>query len=242
MKPEELEHIAAKLAAPFRALPRADALLKLYPPILMLLARGSPVGPEELAGAVGRPVEEVLSDLGVQRSVEYTEEGEIVGYGLTLRETPHRVTFGGTTLYTWCALDTLMYPAILGRSFEVESPCYETGAPVRVRVSPQGVEAVSPPSAVVSLVVPDDVGDVRNSFCRDVHYFVSAEAAAGWLEEHPDGFVLSVEDAFTVGALRNRDIVGSPDPLGPRPGWEGRSRPDAAVVPTPGGRPPGGVR
>lgn len=220
MKPEELEHIAAKLAAPFEAVPRADALLELYPPILTLLARGRPVVPEELAAAVGRPVEEVLRDLEVQRSVEYTESGEIAGYGLTLRRTPHRVTFGGTTLYTWCALDTLMYPVILGQTFEVESPCHGTGAPVRVRVSPQGVEAVSPPSAVVSIVVPDDVRDVRESFCNYVHYFSSPEVAAGWLERHPDGLLLPVEDAFTVGALRNRDIVGSPDPLRPGLGME----------------------
>jgi alkylmercury lyase len=214
MRHEELEDIAVRLAAPFKALPRAEALLKLHPAILALLARGRPVPPAELAAVVGRPVEEVLSDLAVQRSVEYTEEGEIAGYGLTLRETPHRVTFGGTTLYTWCALDTLMYPVVLGRSFEVESPCAGTGNPVRVSVSPEGVESVSPPSAVVSIVIPEDVRDVRASFCNSVHYFVSRDAASGWLKEHPDGLLLPVEDAFTVGMLRNREIVGSLGSLG----------------------------
>ena len=70
---------------------------------------------------------------------------------------------------------------------------------------------MSPPSAVVSIVIPDDVRDVRESFCNSVHYFVSRDAASGWLEKHPDGLLLPVEDAFTVGTLRNREIVG---PLG----------------------------
>jgi alkylmercury lyase len=204
----ELEAIAERLAAPFKALPRAEALLELYPAVLNLLARGKPVAPQELAAAVGRPVTEVLKDLQIQRSTEYTDNGDIAGYGLTLRETQHRVTVDGATLYTWCALDTLMYPVVLGRPFEIESPCKETGAPVRVRVSPDGVESVSPPAAVVSIVVPDDLRDARGSFCNYVHYFVSPEAAGRWLAQHPEGLLLSVEDAFTVGALRLHQILG----------------------------------
>lgn len=207
--PGGLEEIAARLAAPFKKLPRADALLELHPLALTLLAQGRPVAPAELAEAVARPVDDVLVDLRVQRSVEYTEDGEIAGWGLTLHETPHRVTVDGTALYTWCALDTLMYPVVLRRSFAVASPCRQTGELVKVRVSPQGVDDVSPGSAVVSIVVPEDVTDVRASFCNSVHYFASEEAASPWLERHPEGLILSAEDAFTVGALRNEEISGS---------------------------------
>ena len=213
--PGKLEEIASRLAVPFKKLPRADALLKLHSVALTLLARGKPVSPAELAEVAGRSVEEVLRDLEGQRSVEYNENGEITGWGLALLETPHRITVDGKALYTWCALDTLMYPVVLARTFDVESPCHETGIPVTVRVSPDGVEQVSPSTAVVSIVIPNDVSDVRVSFCNSVHYFASENTASAWVERHPEALLLSAEDAFTVGALRNHEMVGSstPSPL-----------------------------
>jgi len=54
-------------------------------------------------------------------------------------------------------------------------------APVRLRVSPESIDELEPPSAVVSLRLFEGTRDVRNAFCRDVNFFASEDAAAAWL-------------------------------------------------------------
>lgn len=65
----------------------------------------------------------------------------------------------------------------------------------RLAVTPDGPTAVEPATAVVSLVAPDAPTSVRESFCNQVHFFASGDAAKGWLVEHPDARVLPVADA-----------------------------------------------
>jgi hypothetical protein len=48
--------------------------------------------------------------------------------------------------------------------------------------------------AVVSLVRPDRIGDIRGEICDLGQFVVSREAAAGWLASHPDGTVHTVEE------------------------------------------------
>ena len=121
--------------------------------------------------------------------------------GLTLRPTPHRFTVAGEELYTWCALDTLIFPALLDRPAKVESASPVSGEPVRVNVDPtEGATSVDPPTAVVSLVNPEQITSIRSSFCNQVHYFTSPEDAAGWLAEHPGAEVVPVAEACRIGA------------------------------------------
>ena len=166
--------------------------------ILRLLAEGSPVPVETIASATGQAASEVERVLGAG-GAEMDEQGRLVGLGLTIRETPHRFAVGGRSLYTWCALDTLIYPAVLGRA-QVESPCRATGTPIRVEITAAGVERVEPAEAVVSIVRPRPGLPIRASFCNDVHFFRSADAAAPWLSRHPGAIVLPVADAFELGA------------------------------------------
>lgn len=58
---------------------------------------------------------------------------------------------------------------------------------------------LSPSTAVVSLVNPEDMTSVRSAFCNQVHYFDSAEAAKPWLAAHPGGEIMPVADAYTLG-------------------------------------------
>ena len=44
--------------------------------------------------------------------------------------------------------------------------------------------SLEPATAVVSLVNPEQISSIRSSLCNQVHYFTSAEDAAGWLAEH----------------------------------------------------------
>jgi alkylmercury lyase len=107
--------------------------------LIRLLAQGKPVSSEVLAQASGRSQEDVLAVIHGSSNVELDGEGRIVGAGLSLQPTPHRLSVNGRLLYAWCALDALMYPALLDADVQVESLCAVSGAPVRARVSAHGV-------------------------------------------------------------------------------------------------------
>nr|WP_302170152.1 organomercurial lyase MerB [Streptomyces sp. TBY4] len=186
----------------------------LWAHLLRLLATGRPVGADELAAATGRTEAEVREALTAMPDTEYDENGRIVGSGLTQRPTPHRFETGGRQLYTWCALDTLAFPTLLGTTAHVESPCRATGAPIRLTVTPDGVTDLDPAEAVVSIVTPDDMTSVRTAFCNEVHFFASAGAAADWLSDRPGMSVLPVADAFRLGRPLIEAILGGAGPAG----------------------------
>lgn len=195
----EVQQLSAKLDAALRpgASPAVPAWL--FRPLLDLLAKGEPVTADDLAAATGRSVEEVHHTLAAMPDTEFDDDGRVIGWGITLRATSHRFEIDGRQLYAWCALDTLMFPFLLDRPARVESPCYKTGAPVRVTVEPDGVTSVDPATAVMSIVTPDNPASVRGAFCNQVHFFTSAEAAQPWLDEHAGASVLPVEEAFRLG-------------------------------------------
>src|SRR5262245_9634713 len=81
--------------------------------LLPLLAEGQPVAPQRLAEVLGRPHPEVMAALRQLPGIEWDGHSNIAGAGLTLRPTPHRFAVDGRMLYTWCALDALMFPSLL---------------------------------------------------------------------------------------------------------------------------------
>ena len=146
----------------------------LLVPLLRLLVDGDPVSIEELAAAAGRTVDDVRRGLAAVPDTEYDAQGRILGQGLTLRPTNHRFTVAGEELYTWCALDTLIFPALVERAAHVESVSPASGATIRVTIDPAtGVTSVEPATAVVSLVNPERMTSIRPSFCNQVHFFTS---------------------------------------------------------------------
>jgi alkylmercury lyase len=173
--------------------------LDLAPHAIRLLAKGEPVDLEQLAAASGWHVEDVDAALNEQTSAERDEHGRLVGLALTLRPTSHGFTVDGRTLNAWCASDALMFPVILGRPGTVDSTCPHTGRPIQVEVTPERVERIDPPGAVVSAVRPtESVADVRTQTCHHGHFFSSLAAAARWQSEHPDGYILVVDEAFRL--------------------------------------------
>jgi alkylmercury lyase len=81
----------------------------------------------------------------------------------------------------------------------IESLSPTTGTPVRVHAGPDGVTRVEPPTAVVSLVNPEDMTSVRGAFCSQMHFFASRDDAQPWLDTHPGGEVVVVDEAYRVG-------------------------------------------
>lgn len=173
-----------------------DAVLLV--PLLKLLADGEPVDVNALAAAAGLPIGETEERLTAIADVERDVQGRIVGLGLTLRPTSHRFTVDGEELYTWCALDTLIFPIVLGRTAVIECVSPVGGQPIRVVVTPTGVSSIEPPTAVVSLVNPEQMTSIRSAFCNEVHYFASREDAAPWLDVHGGAEVIPVADAHEL--------------------------------------------
>lgn len=120
------------------------------------IARTGAVSPEQFASRLGiEPSRAVDAFAGLaSMGVQVDEQGNIVGAALTVRQTAHRVQVGGKELYAWCALDTLFIPGLLGEEADVASTCPVSGEPVRIIVTPDGVQDFSPPDTAVSVVLP----------------------------------------------------------------------------------------
>nr|AEX65093.1 putative alkylmercury lyase [Rhodococcus sp. Mel] len=190
----------------------------IWLPLLRLLAEGEPVRLGTLAAASGKTMPEVVQALAAAPDTEYDDLGRIVGQGLTLRPTPYRFEINGNALYTWCSLDTLIFPALLDTTATIESVSPVTGDTIRLAVDADGVRHVEPPTAVVSIVTPEDMSSVRSSFCNQVHFFTSADDAQGWLKTHAGGSILTVDEAHRLGTaiaetLLTRGEADQPEPV-----------------------------
>jgi alkylmercury lyase len=183
---------------------------RLYVAVKRLLANARPVAPQKIADLLDDPVRDVLDSLEHVPGVEWDANNNVVGWGLTLRPTPHRFDVDGKQLYTWCAFDTLFFPALLGRTVTVRSTCPESGDDIQVTVRPDGIQELDPAGAMVSIVLPDSAAtqaSVRNAFCDQVHYFRSPQATSTWLENHRDGIVLPVAGAFEAGRILSERVL-----------------------------------
>lgn len=208
----DIQQLAARIGDSLNDTQDTGAHPWLRNALLKNLADGEPVSVDRLAATTGHTAEEVHEALADLPDTEYDDAGRIVGSGITLNPTPHRFTVDGRTLYTWCALDTLIFPAVLGRTAHVESSCHATAAPVRLTVTPTGVTAIEHSTAVVSIVTPDEMTSLRASFCNHVHFFAGADAARAWLAEHPGMSVLPVADAHQLGRPLARTLLGGETP------------------------------
>jgi alkylmercury lyase len=128
---------------------------------------------------------------------EFDKDGNILGVGLTLVPTPHVYKANGQKLYTWCAVDALLFPIMLKHTAHIESLDPVSGDKVQVTVTPDGVQKVEPAAAVVSWVNSSvDPSNIRGSVCHYVYFFSSSETASKWIAEHPGKMFYPVVDAF----------------------------------------------
>lgn len=182
--------------------------LRLTLLVIRELAHGRPLSPEQ--------TDQIIANLGVapdaahqflRQVTERDDDDQIVGaMGLSLNGHPHRLEVAGTALSAWCALDTLFLPALLDQTARIESPSPVTGDRVRLRVSPERVEEVSPASAVISIVLVDlgrdDMASVEaiwSAFCDHVHYFATRDEAERWAAGRGDIAILTVDEGFALG-------------------------------------------
>lgn len=201
----DLNKLASLFIESFPQLSVDDQLLTLE--LYRLLAEAEPVSCNRLAKALGRSTDTVIQTLSQWPGIFYDDSDRIEAFlGLSVTETQHQLTVNGKTVYTWCAWDTLFIPELLNTTVNISSTCGATGEGVRLTVSPWGIQAVQPGDVVVSFLTPDE-NDLRENvtanFCHLVFFFRSREYGEAWVSEHDGTFLLSLEEAFTVGQKMN---------------------------------------
>lgn len=190
---------------------RDEEMTAFFPILIRLVAQGEPVPLARLAAAAEVSEDELAAWLHGQPGTDWDEQGRLLGFGLTQRETRHRFVVDGRELFTFCAADTLLFPPILDRPASVTSTCPATGQAVRAEVTPTAVTAVEPATAAVSHVqLRAGCGDIRAEACDHGFFFATADDAAQWRRNHPEGHVMPVNEFFDQGRAVVRDL-----------GWDG---------------------
>jgi alkylmercury lyase len=182
---------------------------RLALPLWRLLAEGKPVAPEALASALHRSLPETRTLLQTWDH-RTDQEGNIIAAGLSLVPAPHQFHLDGLALFTWCALDALAFPAMLGRATRVTSRCPATGQEIRLTVTPLAIMDLSPEPAVVSVRLPVEATStctIQEDICNDGRFFVSQEAASAPGSLHPQAVLLSIEEAAELGRVMARQIL-----------------------------------
>jgi alkylmercury lyase len=178
--------------------------------LLPLLARSGEVAREDAAMALGcseRDLDELLASLSFR--VERDARGRIIGAGLTSIPTQHRFRVYGYDRYVWCALDTLLFPAMLGTNAEVESTCAVSGDPIRFVAAAGRVQGVSPAAPQVILVPPSACcADLRTEFCDEVVFAKDPDHAARYVATRSQAWALPLEQAAVLAATMARAACG----------------------------------
>jgi alkylmercury lyase len=170
-------------------------------PIIQHVARGKPVTKADLQISLHLSPDELERRLAHLPDTEFDQQGNILGWGVTLLPTPHQFQLDGKSLYTWCAFDTVLFPPSLQRSAQVQSSCAQTGHPIAFVATPEGVvKDLTPAGSVLSLILPAERSEcVRETFCYQSLFFRSEQAASTFLASHSEAILLSVEEAALVG-------------------------------------------
>jgi alkylmercury lyase len=173
--------------------------------VLEHLAQAHPVTANDVSAMVAD------LELGPEEAREWLEprtehdaQHDIVGFGLTLNQTPHRFTTRAPGVFAWCALDTLIFAILLDQTAQVESTSPESGAVTRLVVRPDGIADVTPAEAVITLPVVDDSADTSTveaiwaTFCHRSYFFPSRAEAERWANGNDGIEVASLDDGLTL--------------------------------------------
>jgi alkylmercury lyase len=169
--------------------------------ILHQVSGGKPLSKASLATSLHISQNELEYRLARVLDTEFDQEGNILGWGVTLMPTRHRFQLDGKVLFTWCAFDTVLFPPTLGQTAQVSSTCPSTEQSITFVATPKGVvRDLVPAHSVMSLIIPaNSQGCVRATFCEQSLFFATAQAASRYLAAHPGAVLLSIEEAATVG-------------------------------------------
>jgi len=171
------------------------------------LSLAKPVTIEFIAKAIDQKKKLIDKIIHSWPGVLYDDTNSLIGFwGITIKEMPHQMLVNQHIVYTWCAWDALFIPELINVTARINSECPVTKQKIELQVSPTQVKIIKKKDVVVSMLKPDldDFNiDVISSFCHFVFFFVDRKAGELWCAEHPNTFLLSLDDAFAVGKQMN---------------------------------------
>jgi alkylmercury lyase len=183
-----------------------DDIRHLWVMIYRQLAKAKPVSIHNLATLCDLGEPEIKRHLEELSNISFNDDGDIIGFlGLTISKTPHELHIDNKLLYTWCAWDTLFIPEILAKKAIIYSKCPQTGATIRLEVTPDTIEKVEPETVIMSFVEISETGDnLRNNFCCHVHFFSSKSALEKWQQSHKNITAMKLSDALELAKRHNK--------------------------------------
>jgi len=161
--------------------------------ILVLLTRGRPVAVSEVAADIGMSQDDT-KELLLKYGGEFNKSGELVGLGLTSAATPHKFEVDGHRLYAWCAGDTLIFPALLGKTARIESLDPISRETIRFTSTPGGPQDLQPSTALLSWPRHADAASIRESVCYPSLWFASEATARKYAAENPGVTIRSPQE------------------------------------------------
>lgn len=176
-----------------------------------LLARGAAVSKAALAEAVDKTEAHVsaLLDALPPSVFDCDVDGRITAFiGLSLAPTAHSFTVGAHKLYTWCVLDALFLPEIIGEHASVATTCPASGQAINLEIAPDRIVASSPPGVVMSFVAPDAQScreNLRGALCSHVNLFAGTNIFVDWAKSRPGVAYIPLVEAFDLARMRNRE-------------------------------------
>lgn len=205
MQQNTLESVIKEYQKAYDAIPQEALELDLRVTVktIQAIANGNPVSPEELADIWSMPLDQVqviLNQAKKNGRVELNAQGDLVGAVLSLNPTQHHIFMDNQHLYAWCAYDAIYAPAVTGKLARIVSEDPVTGGRIEVSLTPDGVEAIQPESAVVSVVNPggDMSAGPESKRCTHMLFFESRESAEQWKQDRAGVFILTVEEVFEL--------------------------------------------
>lgn len=174
--------------------------------LLELLAAGHQIPRAEALAAIDElDIDHEKAYAFLDSSTERTEGGDIAGFGLTCNQTSHRVTIDGARLGTWCAMDTMIFAVVLGRTLLVESTAPGTDQTVRLTATPHGPDHIDPAGAVITWPrrskTEVDLGSVSGilaTLCNHSLFFADRAQAEQWASGRDDIAILPIQDGFAI--------------------------------------------
>ena len=173
------------------------------------LATGAPATPGHLAEVLETTPAQIDSLIGCYppTSFDFERHGAVVAFGgLSLIRTAHEFLVSGARLYTWCVLDALFLPEIIGLPAILKTKCAASGDQIEVHLDHNRIRRRSPEGIVMSIVGPDRQAcreNLRGAFCQHVLLFRNENAFRDWSAERADVAFVSLDEAHGMGRERN---------------------------------------
>ena len=193
-------------------LPKLSELEKRVSTYLYIeLVKGYPVPLAKIEKQFSIPEEQVRKLLGELAYVEHNQNDEIIAYrGVTLSPTKHTLVTEDSTVYTWCAFDTLFLLDLIDKPAHIHSTCAECDKKLMLKPSMLASSQFENTSIVMSFLVPEPSAyqeSLRASFCCKVHLFCNAACGQQWTSQQNNIELFSVDDSLTIARERNRFML-----------------------------------